>query len=70
MEVEANRPKQDTLKVTLHQARAKAARRRDLQRLISNGLPDLANEDVMRAAWQRRRSKQRWLNDYVPRNCL
>ena len=59
MEVEANPPKQDTPKVTLPPARAKAARRRDLQRLISNGLPDLANDDVMRAAWQRRCSNQR-----------
>jgi hypothetical protein len=29
------------------------ARRRGLQRLTSGGLPDLADEDVMRAAWQR-----------------
>jgi hypothetical protein len=28
-------------------------RRRDLQRLTSGGLPDLADEHVMRAAWQR-----------------
>jgi hypothetical protein len=27
--------------------------RRDLQRLTSHGLPDLEDQDVMRAAWQR-----------------
>lgn len=30
-----------------------AARRRDLQRLATGGLPDLLDEQVMRAAWQR-----------------
>ena len=32
---------------------ALAARRRDLQRLTSGGLPDLEYQDVMKAAWQR-----------------
>jgi Arc/MetJ family transcription regulator len=45
--------KKDTVNTALRQVTALAARRRDLQRLISGGLPDLADEDVMRAAWQR-----------------
>jgi len=44
--------KKDTVNAALRQVTALAARRRDLQRLIS-GLPDLADDDVMRAAWQR-----------------
>ena len=32
---------------------ALAARLRDLQRLVSGGLPDLQDAEVMRAAWQR-----------------
>src|SRR6202050_5548417 len=44
--------KKDTLTAALRQATALAARRRDLQRLIAGGLPDLADEVVMRAAWQ------------------
>jgi Arc/MetJ family transcription regulator len=44
--------KKDTVNAALRQVTALAARRRDLQRLISGGLPDLADEDVMRAAWQ------------------
>jgi Arc/MetJ family transcription regulator len=45
--------KKETINAALRQVTALAARRRDLQRLISGGLPDLANEEVMRAAWQR-----------------
>ncbi len=45
--------KNDTVNAALRQVTALAARRRDLQRLISGGLPDLADEDVMRAAWRR-----------------
>jgi hypothetical protein len=36
----------------LREVAALAARRRDLQRLASGGLPDLEDDDVMRAAWQ------------------
>lgn len=42
--------KKDTVNAVL---RALAARRRDLQRLVSGGLADLEDAEVMRAAWQR-----------------
>jgi Arc/MetJ family transcription regulator len=45
--------KKDTVNEALRLVTSLAARRRDLQRLTSAGLPDLADEDVMRAAWQR-----------------
>jgi Arc/MetJ family transcription regulator len=45
--------KKDTVNAALREVTALAARRRDLQRLTSGGLPDLADEQVMRAAWQR-----------------
>ena len=45
--------KKDTVNAALRQVRALDARRRDLRRLTSGGLPDLADEEVMRAAWQR-----------------
>ena len=45
--------KKDTVNAALREVTALAARRRDLHRLISGGLPDLEDEDVMRAAWQR-----------------
>ncbi len=45
--------KKDTVNAALREVAALAARRRDLQRLTSRRLPDLENEDVMRAAWQR-----------------
>jgi len=45
--------KKDTVNAALREVTALAARRRDLQRLISRGLPDLEDEDVMQAAWQR-----------------
>jgi Arc/MetJ family transcription regulator len=45
--------KKDTVNAALREVAALAARRRDLQRLASRGLPDLEDEDVMRAAWQR-----------------
>ena len=43
----------DTVNAALRLVTSLAASRRDLQRLTSAGLPDLADEDVMRAAWQR-----------------
>jgi Arc/MetJ family transcription regulator len=45
--------KKDTVNAALREVTALAARRRDLQRLTSHSLPDLEDEDVMRAAWQR-----------------
>ena len=45
--------KKDTVNAALREVAALAARRRDLQRLTSRGLPDLEDEEVMRAAWQR-----------------
>jgi Arc/MetJ family transcription regulator len=45
--------KKDTVNAALRQVTALAARRRDLHRLTSGALPDLADEGVMRAAWQR-----------------
>jgi Arc/MetJ family transcription regulator len=44
--------KKDTVNAALREVAALAARRRDLHRLISGGLPDLEDGDVMRAAWQ------------------
>jgi Arc/MetJ family transcription regulator len=44
--------KKDTVNGALRAVAAMAARRRDLRRLISGGLPDLENPEVMRAAWQ------------------
>lgn len=44
--------KKDTVNAALRQVAALAARRRDLHRLTSGGLPDLEDKDVMRAAWQ------------------
>ena len=45
--------KKDTVNAALREVAALAVRRRDLQRLASRSLPDLEDEDVMRAAWQR-----------------
>jgi Arc/MetJ family transcription regulator len=45
--------KKDTVNAALREVTALAARRRDLQRLAAGGLPDLANDEVMRAAWLR-----------------
>lgn len=45
--------KKDTVNAALREVTALAARRRDLQRLISRSLPDLEDEDVMQAAWLR-----------------
>jgi Arc/MetJ family transcription regulator len=44
--------KKDTVNAALRMVTALAARRRDLERLTSGSLPDLADEDVIRAAWQ------------------
>jgi len=44
--------KKDTINAALRAVAVLAARRRDLQRLVSD-LPDLADAEVMRAAWQR-----------------
>jgi Arc/MetJ family transcription regulator len=45
--------KKDTVNTALREVAALAARRRDLQRLTSRSLPDLEDEDVMRAGWRR-----------------
>ena len=45
--------KKDTVNAALRAGAALAARRRDLQRLVSDGLPDLADDQVMASAWQR-----------------
>jgi Arc/MetJ family transcription regulator len=45
--------KKDTVNTALREVVALAARRRDLQRLTSGSLADLADDEVMRAAWQR-----------------
>ncbi len=45
--------KKDTVNAALREVAALAARRRDLQRLTSGELPDLEDQDVMLAAWQR-----------------
>ena len=45
--------KKDTVNAALREVTALAARRRDLQRLTSRGLPDLEDEDVMQGAWRR-----------------
>lgn len=44
--------KKDTVNAALREVAALAARRRDLQRLESGGLPDLEDEEVMRGAWR------------------
>lgn len=43
----------NTVNAALRAVAALAARRRDLQRLASGGLPDLEDAEVMRDAWQR-----------------
>jgi Arc/MetJ family transcription regulator len=45
--------KSDTVNAALRAATALAARRRDLHRLMSHGLPDLADDQVMTSACQR-----------------
>lgn len=45
--------KKDTVNAALRAVVALAARRRDLHRLVSGGLPDLEDAEVMRAAWLR-----------------
>ena len=45
--------KKDTVNAALRQVTALAARRRDLRRLTAGALPDLADKEVMRTAWQR-----------------
>jgi Arc/MetJ family transcription regulator len=52
-EILKTQTKKDTVNAALRQVTALAARRRDLQRLISGGLPDLADEEVILAAWRR-----------------
>jgi Arc/MetJ family transcription regulator len=51
-EVLHTKTKKDTVNAALREVAALAARRRDLQRLKSSGLPDLADEEVMRGAWR------------------
>lgn len=41
----------ETVNAALRFVNSLAGRRRDLERLISSGLPDLADENVMRGAW-------------------
>jgi Arc/MetJ family transcription regulator len=45
--------KKDTVNAALREVAALAARRRDLRRLTSGSLPDLEDDAVMHAAWQR-----------------
>ena len=45
--------KKDTVNAALAQAVSSAARRRDLLRLETGALPDLADPDVMASAWRR-----------------
>lgn len=45
--------KKDTVNAALRTVAMMAARQRDLQRLIGGGLPDLGDEQVIRAGWQR-----------------
>ncbi|MBO0823758.1 MAG: type II toxin-antitoxin system VapB family antitoxin [Actinobacteria bacterium] len=45
--------KKDTVNAALRAVAALAARRRDVRRLTSGGLPDLEDPEVMRSAWQR-----------------
>jgi Arc/MetJ family transcription regulator len=52
-EVLGTATKKDTVNAALREVAALAARRRDLRRFITRSLPDLEDEDVMRAAWQR-----------------
>ena len=51
-EVLHTQTKKDTVNAALREVAALAARRRDLQRLASGGLPDLEDEEVMRGAWR------------------
>ena len=45
--------KEDTVNAALREVTALAARRCDLHRLTSRGLPDLEDMAAMQAAWQR-----------------
>ena len=45
--------KKDTVNAALVEVVALAARRRDLARLQTGGLPDLADPDMMASAWRR-----------------
>ena len=51
-EVLHTQTKKDTVNAALREVAALAARRRDLQRLESGSLPDLADEELMREAWR------------------
>jgi Arc/MetJ family transcription regulator len=51
-EVLHTKTKKDTVNAALREVAVLAARRRDLQRLASGGLPDLEDEEVMRGAWR------------------
>jgi Arc/MetJ family transcription regulator len=44
--------KKDTVNAALREVAALAARRRDLRRLTSGGLPDLEDDELMRGAWR------------------
>jgi Arc/MetJ family transcription regulator len=45
--------KKDTVNAALREVVSLAARRRDLERMRSNGLPDLADVDIVTKSWQR-----------------
>jgi Arc/MetJ family transcription regulator len=45
--------KKDTVNAALREVAAMAARRRDLQRLVTGSPPDLADQQMMKGAWQR-----------------
>ena len=51
-EVLHTQTKKDTVNAALRAVAALAARRRDLERLASGGLPNLEDAEVMRVAWQ------------------
>jgi Arc/MetJ family transcription regulator len=51
-EVLRTETKKDTVNAALREVAALAARRRDLRRLASDDLADLANEELMRGAWR------------------
>ena len=51
-EVLETRTKRDTVNEALHQVVAQAARRRDVERLRSGALPDLADPLVSASAWR------------------
>lgn len=45
--------KKDTVNQALAEVNALAARRRDLERLVAHGLPDLSDDELLTRAWRR-----------------